>query len=530
MLQYIIFSIVYGIMMFIWSFVYLNKSKDKINQAFLVFLSVIIVWMILSISNGSDDISTFGLIIKTLYFYSMLNMSIAFLLFVYQFIKRKLDRLFYIAVTINTLTILSRYLFPIDYSDPTFWRLNTPVVAPVMSLIFSLPAIFALFLLIQHYRLTKDCKLKAQLRNLFIGTGLACLISIISEYILPTWFGLDTHLFLMYFAILIFVMYIFVSIIKCKFLNIQSDYIYRKLFLNSNDGIIIVNRNSKIISINNLAREILQNEDIESGDKITNFIKEYDFEVNYKQYEVTIVADGREKYLSITQHTIDPEDQDSEKLLMINDITAATLKLKQEKEMLMERTSIDQHTGLFNKQYFIDNYCMEETELTDRKLVLLFMDIDDFKSINDFHGHLVGDSILKSVAECIKDELSSNAKGIRFGGDEFVVIFENAEINEVYGAAERIRNRVYALDFSKHYGNLKISLSIGLVEGAAPVKELIVKADKAMYNSKSSGKNKTTIFSDCYNESSILTASLKYYLKQEHMFGDSIDNSKIADT
>ena len=158
--------------------------------------------------------------------------------------------------------------------------------------------------------------------------------------------------------------------------------------------------------------------------------------------------------------------------------------------MLLEKSSVDQHTGLLNKHY-IDNY---RTDMEAKRIVLLFMDIDDFKSINDIYGHLTGDAIIKSVADCIKDELCNCSKGIRFGGDEFVVIFENVQKDQVYETAERIRKRVNALDFSKLYGDLKVCVSIGLVEGTSSVKELIAEADKAMYNSKSRGKNRTTVF------------------------------------
>ncbi|BAE85449.1 sensor domain-containing diguanylate cyclase [Desulfitobacterium hafniense] len=487
--QYITFSIVYGIMIFIWTFVYLNKSKDKVNESFLGFLTVVILWMVLSISIAGDDISTLGLVLKTIYFYSMLNMAVAFLLFIYRFIGRKLDGLFYMSVTINTLTILARYLFPIDYADPTFWRLTDPVVAPVMSALFSLPAVFALMLIVRHYKMTRDGKLRTQLRFVLSGTGLACLISIVSEYILPAYFGLESNLSLMYFAILIFIVYIFRSIIKFKFLNIQSDYVYRRLFLNSGEGILIINRHLTIVSINNLAKEILENKAIEPGDKITQLIKTYDFDTNYKQQEITIVVESGEKYLTMTQHPIDPDDRDSTKLLVVNDITSAKLKLKQEKELLMKRSSIDPQTGFFNKQYMLDYDKAESPELGNT--ALLFIDIDNFKSINDLYGHLAGDSILKSVAECIRCSIGSEAQVIRFGGDEFVVIFANPGKDEAYLAAEAIRTKVNALNLPEHYGDLTLSLSIGLAEGRVPVRELITQADEAMYSAKSQGKNRT---------------------------------------
>jgi diguanylate cyclase (GGDEF) domain len=494
MLQILTFAIIFGIMMYIWSFVYLNKSDNKINQAFLYFLSMILLWMVLSVGNNYSDSTALALVIKTIYWYSMLSMSLFFLFFIYRFIKKKVDRVFYILVAINTITIFSRYLYPMDYTNPTFWRLSQPVVAPAMSAIFSVPAIYALFLVFQHYRVTKDNQQKVQLRYIFVGIAQACLVSVLSEYILPTWFNINTHLSLMYFAILLFVISVFSSIMKHRLFNIEAEYIFRKLFLSSSDGILIINRNFRVICVNDVAKEILHNKSIDSGDKITDYITEYDFEMNYKQHEMTLTLEKQTFYFSVTQHPIDPDDHESAKLVTITDITASKMKINEEKDMLIKKSLIDQLTGLYNKQYLYDSYYKYDQFEADFKIILMFIDVDGFKLINDLHGHLVGDKILKTVANCIRDNINSNAKAFRFGGDEFIVIFENTKTDDAYMIAERIRSRASALEFTQHDIDLKLSLSIGLVEGNPPIKDLIVKADMAMYDSKIGGKNRTTIF------------------------------------
>jgi len=493
MFQYISFALIYGIMIFIWSFVYLNKSKDKVNQSFLFFLSVILIWMVLSISDSVLDSSTFALIIKTLYFYCMMNMSLAFLLFIYRLINKKPDILFWSAVILNTLTLISRYFFPIDYTDPTFWRLSLPVVAPMMSAIFSLPAVYALFLVLRTYFTSKDKNLKRQLIHLFVGIGIALFISVLSEFVLPVWLHVDTDLSLMYAAILVFVIYIFISITKFKFLNIQSDYIYKKLFLTSVEGILLVKKNLKIISINEVAKGILKNDRIESGDKINDYIKDYNYDSNYKQQEATVQAGGQERCLILSQHPISPEDKDSVKLLMISDITDIKQKLKQEKDILIERSSIDLLTGLYNKQYILSDYFSDKSAIKGGKLALLFIDIDDFKNINDVYGHLAGDIVLKTVADCIKAYIDLNAKAARFGGDEFLVIFDHGDGEAAYRTAETIRMKASELELAG-CGSQKLTLSIGVVEGTASMIEVIAMADRAMYESKSAGKNRTTVF------------------------------------
>ncbi len=492
MLQFFSFVIIFGIMMYIWSFVYLNKSGDKINQAFLALLCIIMVWMILSVNQNFIDQSVLSVILNTIYWFSMLNIAIFFLFFVYRLVNKKIDIVFYSIVILNEFTILSRFLFPIDYSKQNFWRLNNPIVAPLMTIIFSLPAVFGLFLLILQYRITSSESQKKQFGFIGIGIGIALFISVISESILPILFGINTHLSLMYISFAVFVITIFVAVMRHRLLNLQADYIYRKLLTNAMDGVVIINKNNRIIYINDIAKEILKKERIDIGDKITEYISNYDFAINYKQQEFTIKSENHVDYLTITQFPIDNLDHEPVKLMSITDITLAKLKLKREKEILLQKSSIDQLTGLYNKQYCIDAYGKEFLETSDTLLTILFIDVDDFKSINDIYGHIFGDLVLKSIAVCIKDIIGGNALVARFGGDEFLIILQKNEINEIFAMAEEIRRKVDEIDFSDE--NLKITLSIGIAEGHPPIKELIMKADTAMYNSKSSGKNRTTVF------------------------------------
>ncbi len=496
MLQLMIFAGIYGVMMFIWSFVYLNKSADQINQAFLQFLSVILLWMVLGVSNAYGDASLLGLTIKTIYWLSMMNMSILFLLFIYRLIKRNLDWLFYVMVALNTLTIIARYFFPIDYSDPTFWRLSHPVVAPLMSGIFSIPAVVALYLVLRRFFSTKETRERVQLTYFFGGIVLALVTSVLSEYLLPTVFHIDTQLYLMHVAILIFVVFTFVSIMKFRFLNIQSDYIFQKVFLNARDGIIIINKHQRVVSINNMARHILGDEGMDSGDRITDYIAGYQFAIDYQQHEMILQRQGGSIYLAVTQYPIDTAAQDSAKLMTITDITASKLSHLNEKRILQERSSIDQLTGLFNKQFFHEKYETGADAQLGKRFSLLFIDVDDFKTINDQYGHLVGDQVLSRLAHCIRGILRTDTDVIRFGGDEFIVVLEDTTLEAAYGVAERIRGCAAQIDMTVKGAALVITLSIGLIEGNTPVTDLLMKADIAMYRSKSKGKDAITVFED----------------------------------
>ncbi|HML69242.1 MAG TPA: diguanylate cyclase [Clostridia bacterium] len=494
MLQLIALVLIYGVMMFIWTFVFLNRSHDKVNQSFLLFLSNILVWMVLNNLADYGDATTITLATKTVYWLSMMYLSITFLFFVYRLLRRKIDWLFFAALLLNTMTVVVRYLYPIDYADPTFWRLADPVVAPLMSFSFSLPAIYALYLVLRQIILTKEKRQRKQLNFILYGIGLALVISVFSEYLLPAVFGVHEKLYLMHFAISVFVLAIFVSIMRFRLLNLRSDYIYRNLFLNASEGILIVNRAGRVLSANRIAKELLHNPELDAGEAVANYIAEYRYDMDYHQHEIELLQDGQKRYLAMTQYPIDEWEKDISKLLVLTDLTQARQMREREKEQLLEKSNIDQLTGLFSRQYLRDKYQVEGKCAV--RTALLFIDVDDFKNINDTYGHLIGDVVLKELAACIKNNVRVANDAVRFGGDEFVIVLENVSAEEAYLVAERIRSCAGELEFSGLGLVFHITLSIGLIEGAAPLNELLEKADHAMYTSKSKGKNKTTIFSE----------------------------------
>ena len=494
MFQLISLVLIYGVMMFIWTFVFLNRSHDKVNQAFLIFLSNIMVWMVLNNLDEFSDGTIVTLGTKTVYWLSMMYLSITFLYFVYRLLQRKIDWLFYTALALNTLTVVVRYLYPMDYTDPTFWRLTDPVVAPLMATTFSLPAVYAFILVLQQMIQTKDKRLRAQLNYIFFGIGLALVISVISEYLLPTVFHIKEKLYLMHSAIAIFAVAMFISIMQHRLLNLRSDYVYRTLFLNESDGILIVNRAGRIVSINRVGREILQDERLDAGDWVSHYIPDYRFDTNYNQHEVVLAPGEQQRYLTLTQYPIDERDQGSTKLLIINDVTQTRMRQELEKLQLLEKSNIDQLTGLYNKQYLHEGILSNDENSGPNALI--FIDVDDFKAINDHYGHLIGDEVLRELSACIKRNVRVSNISVRFGGDEFVIILENTSAEDAFLVAERIRTCVNALEFSAEGTVFHITLSIGLIDGTAPLNELIEKADRAMYASKSRGKNKTSFFSE----------------------------------
>lgn len=242
------------------------------------------------------------------------------------------------------------------------------------------------------------------------------------------------------------------------------------------------------LSINEAAKGILKNPDIWIGDFINDFIPGYAYEPNYKQHEVNINVAGGETILATTQCPIEPEDRSSIKFINIVDVTL----IKQEKDMLVVKSSIDLLTAFYNKQYFIEHYASSSVDI-GTEIAVLFVDIDDFKSINDIYGHITGDKVLESIAECVRKSIRSDSKAFRFGGDEFIILFENTFPDDAYQVAEWVRMNVNTLDFGHYVQDMKMSLSIGVANsymlGTHSFVNLVRKADTA-YRSKSEGKIK----------------------------------------
>jgi diguanylate cyclase (GGDEF)-like protein len=125
---------------------------------------------------------------------------------------------------------------------------------------------------------------------------------------------------------------------------------------------------------------------------------------------------------------------------------------------------------------------------------MLVIDLDRFKSLNDEHGHLVGDVALAAVADCIKNELRDYDAVGRYGGEEFVALLPNAGTNAAMRAAERVRARIEDRSFTAQPDGpeLRLTASIGVAtypSYGTELDELIRAADMALYAAKAAGRN-----------------------------------------
>ncbi|MFC1754581.1 GGDEF domain-containing protein [Thermoproteota archaeon] len=167
--------------------------------------------------------------------------------------------------------------------------------------------------------------------------------------------------------------------------------------------------------------------------------------------------------------------------------------------LVQELSITDELTKTFTRRHFFNRFHEELNRLKELGLPLAFfmIDIDDFKSFNDKYGHIVGDVILRNVADLIK----SNSREIdligRFGGEEFVVALPITSKEGAIFAAERIRKSIDSKQVKAFDELLNVTISIGIAnfpQDAKSGQELIDKADWALYRSKRTGKNKVSVY------------------------------------
>ena len=155
-------------------------------------------------------------------------------------------------------------------------------------------------------------------------------------------------------------------------------------------------------------------------------------------------------------------------------------------------------TGVLVKREIIDRLGRRVSEVNQLPMGIVLMDIDNFKRINDTHGHLVGDQILEAVGRRLQDSVRNGIVG-RYGGDEFLIVLPNCSLYHVAVVAERLREAVEKTKIRVDGGDLNLSLSLGCASSECfrrPASERMIKeSDRALYKAKQEGRNRVGLCS-----------------------------------
>lgn len=174
----------------------------------------------------------------------------------------------------------------------------------------------------------------------------------------------------------------------------------------------------------------------------------------------------------------------------------------------------DSLTGLYN-QRGVNEQLESIWQLGKRyhyRVGIAMLDVDHFKEVNDSYGHPVGDIVLRELAQLVRSTVRASDVVGRYGGDEIVVIFPNAEQDDLKPFCERLRQAVHTHVFCEGLHDLKVTISIGLASSAGQdwlllsSGTVISQADKALYAAKQAGRDRVSLWSAALSEAQVLDA------------------------
>jgi diguanylate cyclase (GGDEF)-like protein len=165
-------------------------------------------------------------------------------------------------------------------------------------------------------------------------------------------------------------------------------------------------------------------------------------------------------------------------------------------EEMRQLAETDALTGVYNRRALMEKLEqeMDRAARYAARLTALMIDIDNFKQINDTHGHLVGDTVLKQLATLLRRELRSVDIVARYGGEEFVVLLPETTTPESRNFAERLLRRVATHEFGEENNRVRVTISIGMAsypdERVSDGLSLLELADSHLYRAKTDGRNR----------------------------------------
>jgi len=173
---------------------------------------------------------------------------------------------------------------------------------------------------------------------------------------------------------------------------------------------------------------------------------------------------------------------------------ALTKELRNVNLQLQEEATIDPLTGAYNRRTFraVLDQAMQAYEIRKQGFVLAIIDIDYFKRVNDNYGHQKGDEVLKSIGYHLKSKIRGGDTLIRYGGEEFVICFQNIPLGKAAEIMDDIRETIATL---KLLDDKSVTISVGLseVHGDDTPTSILSRADKALYSAKAAGRNRVML-------------------------------------
>lgn len=179
-------------------------------------------------------------------------------------------------------------------------------------------------------------------------------------------------------------------------------------------------------------------------------------------------------------------------------LIVAVFARAQRARQLADMMTKDSLTGLLQHARVKErlSHELQRSERNGEPLSVVMLDIDHFKKVNDNYGHLIGDQVISSLANLLKQQLRKTDIIGRYGGEEFLLILPDCNKEQAFGLVEQLRQSFASLPFSFDYQNFHCTFSAGISQAKATdeTDQLIDQADKALYSSKHAGRNQTQFY------------------------------------
>lgn len=229
---------------------------------------------------------------------------------------------------------------------------------------------------------------------------------------------------------------------------------------------------------------------------------------NFRNTPILIIVDESDDYtlnkgleMGVNDYLISPIDPNELLARVVTQVRRKNYQneLKSNLDSVITQSQKDSLTGLYNRNYLDSHFkdMISKSINENKPLSVVMLDIDNFKSINDTHGHQSGDAILTELGKRLMFSLREGDFCARYGGEEFLIVLPDTPLNSAKFVAERLRMIVEDIDFEIPAAaksiNCTISLGVTALKSEDAPDSLIQRADGALYKSKEAGRNKVTL-------------------------------------
>lgn len=311
-----------------------------------------------------------------------------------------------------------------------------------------------------------------------------------------------------------------ISVISFHFLDLVP--VAREILLEQMDiGMLVIDPQMRIVDLNKALRQLINQIDIQIGNRADEFFRNLGIGKNlFDNLEGPVIFELEEpengkKYIEVKLNLLKTENRVLGWLGIFRDISEQRIaslaiesinlnlqsKLEQIQKLqktLEEQAIHDPLTNVYNRRFFDETFEKElaRSKRNGKPLCIIMIDIDHFKRINDQFGHAAGDRVLKNFGELLIKRTRASDIVCRFGGEEFIILFTEADAICLMERADGIRKDFRNMCRNDPELQMDVTISIGVScypKNGEDTRELILKADRALYEAKENGRNQVSL-------------------------------------